>query len=519
MQQDRAQCLEAFLQKESYTATEGMRDKLYLASVFLQQNQNQQRKQQAVEQLEHIPLEPCRYSGVPAVQILVQHKSELSIAAVQRLQDFLQVNLNGWEKELERSRWDSYYLLAATSLAGYGCLFDCKKWVTMGYNAVEKMLHHCRNYDLPNEYLSPFYTALQLSSLAVMQLLPASEHQQKVALQLEQFIWDGVLRHFVPGFLQLVGPYSRAYSTELCGQFQADMAVLYRVLGQDTGYTLRDTLWNADYTKHLLTHGTLENMQLYALYFSGIEYHCDTTAVEGWKQRCLPVHQVETVHINASNDDSITKFDEDKPKASLSYPESVAEIHSILDESCCVAWTNREFENGMACNSLCVLYQKEGQTKTCFTKLARNHHFMGQWNEYPNLGLRLSACNFPDDGRKTVQQTDNGLLVRYTPRSACSQDDALRLCILFPVQFSSVDQVCLNGTKIDLGEDIHSGVSLITVQDGEYSFYFEPLTKQGHWRVFEKNEFLNIEWTKSDCKPENTEWTFLFRWKKHPQKP
>lgn len=512
-QEDYSRCLRAYCREAVGVNTEGLRDELYRACVLLSQDDTEL-WETANQVVERAPYGPCLYSGVPAAQLLACHGDKLTPRDREALTEFLASNCPKWRAELERGRYDSYRLLAAASLIGTGCLTGHRELIAAGTQGIGEMWDHVWEYDLPDEFLSPFYTALQLSSLALLRLLPVEAPLGKLAAELEDFIWRGVLRHFIPGTPQLVGPYSRAYTTGLCGYFQADMAALYRLLGEEAGFSLTGTLWDGGYSGRILPHGSLEGMRLYALYFAAFPYACTPETLAGWRGRTLPCALDERVHTPPSGDQGIKRRDE--APAAPQYPGGEVHIRARLEDGLAVAWADREYENGMACNSFSLLYRGGGgEVKTCFTKLAQDGRYIGQWNEYPSLGLRLNECNFPDDGRKTVRETADGLLVSYRPRALCRGAKTLRLGILFPAHFSQPDGVWIDGERVaEYDGTEYRGVNEIVVKDGGFRFTFRPQGGGGVWRVLLKNQFLNVEWAREAAGLEDLRWEFLFSWER-----
>ena len=282
-EKDRAGCLAQYLRQAPCAPLEDLRDTLYQAYLRLKtQDPAQARLGNAL--LEQAAWGPCPYSGLPAVQLLTECADALSEKARTGLLDFLRAGRSGWLAELERNKCNSFRLLAAVSLLGCGLLLDDQDAGAAGRAALVWMEDHLAAVDLPDEFLSPFYTALQLAALAEIRLLPVGADCAGRAGRLEAFLWRGVLRHYQPGLTELAGPYSRGYTSELAGHFQIIMACIYRLLGQEAGFTFRDTLWDPAYSAAILPHGSLENMRYYALYFSGFPYRCDPEDLEALRR-------------------------------------------------------------------------------------------------------------------------------------------------------------------------------------------------------------------------------------------
>lgn len=119
--QDYEQCRTAFLRETEYKNVEGLRDDLYYACILFGTGTPEYRAVgNAV--LENANWHACPYSGLPAVQLLTEHGDMLSAGAREKLLSFLRQGQAGWCAELKKSKWNSFALLAAVSVLGYGAV-------------------------------------------------------------------------------------------------------------------------------------------------------------------------------------------------------------------------------------------------------------------------------------------------------------------------------------------------------------------------------------------------------------
>ena len=506
--EDYSQCLAAYLREPPPAGIEGLRDNLYQAYLRLKTGAPAQAALGS-RLLEEAPWGPCPYSGVPAVQLLTECGDVLDIRARDRLPRFLQEGRAGWLAELGRNCCNSFRLLAAASLLGCGLLLEDREAAAQAEGALAWIEDHLEGCDLPDEFLSPFYTGLQLSALAEIRALPVAESYRARAARLEGFIWRGVLRHYQPGLLGLAGVYSRGYTSELAGHFQIILACLRRLLGDEAGFTLRATLWSPDYAQAILPHGTLASMQFYALYFAGFDYLCPQEALAAWRERRLPCVISERARTGPSRDVSIKR--QVAPNAPWDYPAQELRLTTRLEEGLAVSWSDGEFENGMACPGLQVLYSRAGHTKAFFPKLVRSaERYIGEVNDYPNLGLRLGPSNFPDDGRKTVRAEGEGLRLCYRPRALCRGAKEMKLALIFAAHFSLPDQVWAGDTRVERfdGQERYPLV-LVTIRDGDAVFTFEPLSCRGYWQFTCRNRFFHVEWVQGAENFDQLSWEVL----------
>lgn len=502
-EEDWRRCRALYLQHEN---PEGfaLRDTLYSAYLHLSAGECAMGNRL----IENAPYAFCPYSGLPAVQLLSGGPA-LSEAAGNRLLDFLEKSRKDWMAELKKRRFNSYGLLAIVSLAGCGVYLADKEAAAAAESALIELNEKSGRFDLPDEYLSPFYTALQLASAVQLRLLPVAPDIRQLAGEMERYIWKGVLRHALKGMPEPAGPYSRAYTSELAGHFQAISAVLRRLLQEDAGYTLSDTIFSDAYAEKIVPHGTIDNMRLYALYFSAFPYQCAKSDLNAWRGREYPLCLHERVHSPASRDVSISREKSDC-STPMCYKESETNLTTWLENGFSVGISEVEYENGMACSALHFLYRKNGEIKSVFFKLARDDRYIGEFNDYPQLGLRLSASNFPDDGRKTTGETKDGLLLRYTPRAFLRGAGQFKLSVIFPCHFSRPDAVRIGGEAVTKWDgEAHYALDRAVVSDAGRLFSFTPLAGKGYLKVMLRNNFLNLEWVQNEARFEDYGWTLL----------
>lgn len=512
-ERDRAACLALYLREPPTPPLEGLRDALYQAWLRLSAEDPDQTAA-ACGLLREAPWGPCPYSGVPAVQILTAWGDRLPPDVRALLLSFLREGQSGWLAELEKGACNSFRLLAAASLLGCGLLLEDREAAGRGEEALAWTEAHLEGYDLPDEFLSPFYTGLQLSALAVIRMLPVGDSARDRAARLEALLWRGVLGRFQPGLPLPSGPYARGYTTELAGHFQILSACLLGLLGEEAGFSLQGTLWNDDYVRRILPHGTVENMRCYALYFSAMHYQCREEDLAAWRRRAYPLRRVWRSHTDAARDVSIKSTA--PPDTPWEYPAGEVRSVTVQEEGFTLGWADREFENGMACSSLHLLYTRDGCAKTCFLKLVRaEDRYIGEWNDYPNLNLRLGPGNFPDDGRKTVEETAEGLRITYRPRAFCRDEPVMKLALLFPTHFSAPDEVRVGAHCVGRWDGADClPLEPVTVRDGAWAFTFRPLTRAGFWRVVCRNRFLHVEWVQRA--EDGLAWPLLFTWRRLP---
>lgn len=508
-EKDRAERLAQYLRQAPCAPLEELRDTLYQAYLRLK-TQDPAQVRLGNTLLEQAAWGPCPYSGLPAVQLLTECADALSEEARAGLLDFLRAGRPGWLAELERNKCNSFRLLAAVSLLGCGLLLDDRDAGAAGRAALVWMEDHLAAVDLPDEFLSPFYTALQLAALAEIRLLPVGADCAGRAGRLEAFFWRGVLRHYQPGLTELAGPYSRGYTSELAGHFQIIMACIYRLLGHEAGFTFRDTLWDPAYSAAILPHGSLENMRYYALYFSGFPYRCDPEDLEALRRRTYPCVTVQRTRTDPSRDVSIKRTVADGTP--WDYPAGEVRVTLEMEDGFALGWTDREFENGMACPGVQALYRRDGAVKSFFPKLVREDRYIGEWNDYPNLGLRLNPSNFPDDGRKTVVREGDGLHLTYRPRGFCRGASAMKLDLIFASQFSPPEEIRIGSRTVERWDGLERfPLEQVTVWDGAWEFMFRPLRRRGYWKIARRNGFLNVEWVQTAEDFDSLTWELLLQ--------
>jgi hypothetical protein len=83
----------------------------------------------------------------------------------------------------------------------------------------------------PHEFNSPTYSAVQINALASITRFAQDEETRRLALEMEQFVWQHIARYWHTPTMQLSGPHSRAYRRDVVGASGFLKVVLYKLLG------------------------------------------------------------------------------------------------------------------------------------------------------------------------------------------------------------------------------------------------------------------------------------------------
>lgn len=134
-------------------------------------------------------------------------------------------------KQWFRGYNDNYPAMAAMSTLVGSYVVGDTTHVQGGLDCLDSLQRLLRRRGALSEYCSPTYTAITLTCLA--EIVERSEHPDARALasEAEQKIWRELLARFHPATSFLAGPFSRAYTVDLCGHLHNAHIVLYQVLG------------------------------------------------------------------------------------------------------------------------------------------------------------------------------------------------------------------------------------------------------------------------------------------------
>jgi len=124
-----------------------------------------------------------------------------------------------------------YLLDVMNSILGGEILADARIR-ERGLQRLRGWAEHTRARGCPHEFNSPTYSAVQITALAALGQFAQDADARALALEMEQFLWRHVARHFHPPTLQLAGPHSRAYRHDVTGAAGFLKVVLYRLLGE-----------------------------------------------------------------------------------------------------------------------------------------------------------------------------------------------------------------------------------------------------------------------------------------------
>lgn len=503
-------CLNQFISdKKDYDSREWwQRETLMLARLCCLGGADKQNRLN--ELCEGIEPEFCMYSSLPALEILLGYGELLTEKSKGKLEELFHIGVEYYQKEITKNKVNSFRMISIAAIIGWGVYTEDEKLIEKGAGDLEALRQQCLLWDAPDEYVSPFYSALQLAAMAIIQECLPDTEAGNTAAALENFIWRSLLSRCHPGLGQLAGPFSRGYLSETCGHPQAVLGALEAVLGEDSPYSMAEMLWNEENCLRILPHGSLDCMRVHALYFATVSYHCDTGLIRGFKQRSYPCRFTFKTHTDGAYDISIKK--EADFTRDFDYPEGETTIQVRMEKNLVLGWADRGYENASACNNFCLMYEKGNHTRTCFALVAADDKHIGEWNTFKGLGIRLAECNFPDEGVKQVTETEDGLLICCKPRRFCKGADSIKMFLAFPEHFGRLDEVLIGDCVLDEHlEDSFYSVDKIEVRDGEFVFCFIPQDKEGQLKVVRKNQYLCVEWHKDMAELETMEWKLLFQ--------
>jgi hypothetical protein len=175
-----------------------------------------------------------------AVEFLLEGLVHILLRAADRLSDETKREVFGCMRlafeEVDRLdvHWtytNIYLLDVMNSILGGEVLGDART-EERGMLRLRRWAERTRANGAPHEFNSPTYSAVQINALAALDQFARDAGARTLALEMEQFLWRHVARHFHAPTLQLAGPHSRAYRHDVTGAPGLLKVLLYRLLGE-----------------------------------------------------------------------------------------------------------------------------------------------------------------------------------------------------------------------------------------------------------------------------------------------
>lgn len=349
---------------------------------------------------------------------------------------------------------------------------------------LKRMLHRRGLY---SEYTSNNYNPIVLEAFEHILEFSDDDAVKADIRDCAERMWADVMTHYHPLCCAIAGPYSRAYTGDNLSQSHSGRYMYSVIFGDKMPVNVHNTLLagpNAieGFVPH---HGVAFNMSEAGWQASAI-YHCPEYLVKIALEKTYPYRVSGTTECRSRRD--VTE----RWGKTITYPGTEGFCSTYMTENYGVGFATRDFSNGMQTNNFQLVYRKRplsGQRDigVAYAKYIMNESDLEKYNVYPG-GCSSGPYYQVDTGRKLAVGKDNSGMVMYKPKHwAAAGVTSMRLSILLPCHYGTVEKLWLDGNAVDLsgGNGIKAESAqacTIIVKDGPVYMGYKPLTLTDHGR-------------------------------------
>ena len=365
------------------------------------------------------------------------------------------------------------------SMASYVALvggeyFNDKRAFEIGMDRLKEFSGMLTRRDMASEFSSPCYLPFSIIAMSAIVNDVKDDNARAMALKCEKQLWLDIVNHYYPEFNLTAGPYSRAYAAETLAQPSSATSIMYLVFGVGDSKNL--------VSEEICDDNELDARSLWIA--SSADYHCPDEYIDIAINKKYPFEVSMTAEIAPcryqDSDDIKSLFWNDYKETALKkdrldeYPGGVTTTTTYIEKAFAMGTSLRSFHSGIQTDSLHIIYNKDNNANTIFTKYSVNDKIIGQENYNEWLECKAMPC-LDDEGRKFGIQTGSTSLMVYKPTYFCH--DRLRearLQIIFSTLGKKLEKVYFDNKYID-GEATSKSISPFYVSDGSIYAAFIPL--------------------------------------------
>ncbi|MFP4017271.1 MAG: hypothetical protein ACLFUI_09590, partial [Halanaerobiales bacterium] len=314
---------------------------------------------------------------------------------------------------------------------------------------------------------------------------------KELARKCEERMWAEIATHFHQPTAHLVGPYSRAYTVDMVGHTHLFNALAYLVFGKRVFVNPVNDLFPIR-EKQVIHIGLDTLMWPNIIWLISSDYHCPDYLLDIALKKEYPFSVICRSEglpslIEGTRKDPITGH-ESKFENLLEYPGYSGPNTTYMTEDYALGTAYSQFHDGGLTESFYLVYRKKipsvclTDTGVVFSKYIINEKKPEQEQYYNVYGI-CGKDAFRDEGRKYGIQYRGCSMMVYKPKQFEAHNIySMKLSILFPCHFDSIDQVYLGEEKlINLSGKSEKPLSVF-VKDGPVYMAFKPLFLTNHGR-------------------------------------
>ena len=420
--------------------------------------------------------ERCTFAPSLCMQLMVKHSDRLSPEAYAKVRNY-------WDAHREEPLQHSLDFVGVndnfpckstyTALVGGEFLGD-EEMIRIGKERLRFLYRMLHRRDMLSEYTSRCYTGMSLYHIASIATDVKDPEMREMALYCEEKIWQDMAEHYFAPMKAMAGPYSRAY----------EHATVADAIDCDSvHYLLLFDLHKMEEFAPFCGVEQLENDARICWYLSA-HYHFPERLLDTMFHKQYPYEIDRTAEIAPCRyhfaADARSKRDEEMDCAD-EYPAAVSFNTTYMEESFAVGSALRPFHAAAFPESHFVLYPKNGQPRSVFSRYIINDKIVGQPNDNTWLNVE-EPPTLIDEGRKLCIQDGNTSLVAYKPtyfhHDAVTQ---MKASVIVSTRGDQLDAVWADGC-LRAGGFTLDAPKPVFIADADVYMAFLPLEITDHGR-------------------------------------
>ena len=289
-----------------------------------------------------------------------------------------------------------------------------------------------------SEYNSPTYTPLTIHALAELGEHALDPEVKKLALDLETHLWLDLASHFHPETGVVAGPYSRAYTVDVCAQVTALSSLLWFVLGESS---LMSPMKLFDPNEKLILHHCGNrpfNIAQMCWYAAGV-YHLNPALTDTFFNKAYPFSCVATAESGALGE---------------GYPARPVRVETYMQPDFTLGTASTPFLDGSQSAPYFVTYRHQETVRsrtdidTVFHKFLINDETPGRHEkEHPDYSNSDEQSHLDSHCHITTLQTENTAIVVTCPQTKLTDNGQqaplkrVSECVLFSARSEGADEL------------------------------------------------------------------------------
>lgn len=414
-----------------------------------------------------------------ACSILVRFSDRLEADVRAGLLERVSELLEGEVHQRFRGYNDNFPAMAAVTLILGAELTGQSRYREAGLACLRSGVDLLNRRGVLSEYGSPTYTPIVLTCMAEIVEHSADTDARRLARRIEQQVWFDLLGRFHPPTSTLAGPYSRAYTVDLCAHPHNAHVVLYQVLGDAVFVNPTNALFPYVDGRQV-RHGRGDFIQAHAAWHSTPTYHVPAGAVALALEKPMP----SVMRVSSEQAAYPRNFWKPERHPHTPLAECAAgPMHpaSFFDHDFAFGTADRPFLDGCQFTPFHAVYRRRAPAKDLRDVGTLFSRFIS--DDRPPRADRLIV----EEGRALAVAAQGAAMLLYRPNPtwgctplvadhATTPVQSLKVSLVVPCQYGRPEEIWIGGERARpwCGESVDP--ASVYLRDGRLYVALHPLT-------------------------------------------